>query len=310
MKIIFLLLLLAFTSAFARDWSVLQKVEWERDTTQSGTIQLRFTLKDPPNYYPVFFEEDPPAMRIVFSGTRLDSNMTEVRTVPPPLTGFSVTEKRLAKGDPVTQIAIGLEKKCPFTTKLEKDVITLSIDVSSLIRGNKIIVDKKESAEGVNRVRNISVQETSNNVEIMLTLASPAMGFSAYTLDSTPRLVVDLPGVLADSAAARAVDIAPVCTLMTIAKENFTRLVFSLKKKVDVKTMQKGNRLSLLLPREKSMMERNKKWVYLSASALLLGGVGGAVMLMGGDEGAKPATDETPAGDNWRTKPPHPSEIP
>ena len=307
----YLLLILASVPASARDWSVLQQVNWERDTDTNTppAIAIHFTLKDPPNYYPVFFEENPPALRIVFSGTLLDSGLTGAASVPPPLTSFNVVEKRLAKGEPVTQIVIGIEKKCPFTTKLEKDVITLTLDVTALIRGRRMIVNRAGESEGVNRVRNILVQETAGSVEILLEMDTPAPAFSAYVLDSTPRLVVDLPGVQSDSGVApRDVRIPPVCSLMTVTKENFTRLVFTLNRKIDVKTLQRGTRLSLILPREKTLMERNRKWVYLSASALLLGGVGGAVMMSGGSSD-KP-TEQSPSGDTWRTKPPNPGDIP
>lgn len=308
-KRIAILLLFAASMLTAGEDYVLKRVEWERDTVKSALLHLRFTFNQAPAYFPVFFEEAPPSIRLSFSDTRLDSLMATLKSFPPPLTGLALTEKKLAAGGTVVMVGVGLDRKYPFQTKLDRKTLTLSIEGGAGLRTQKVVHESNVSQPDAITVRNLSVQSLESNVEVLLAFDRPVMGFSAYVLDSLPRLILDLPGVVwTGEGAEEKIEVPPIKGLKVVTQGKFTSLVFSIDKKCEIRTLQKKNRISVILPREKSLLEKNRKWIYLSASALMLGGLGGAI-LMGGSEGT-PEKDKTDGGsgtgDDWNDPPPNP----
>jgi hypothetical protein len=302
----YFIVILCIQSVYPGEQYVLRKVEWERDSAKINLITLRFVFDEPPNYYPLFFEEQPPVIHLDFSDTRIDSNMISVRSVPPPLATLSVLEKKLQDGGTATQVAVGVESKIPFFAKREGKCIALVLDISSALRESKVILNEQDKKQG-NTVKNVSIQESKSNVEILLTFSDLPLGYSAYVLDDPPRLAVDLPNVSIDSDREEKVDVAPIITMKPVKKDNFTSLIFSLNKKVTVKTIQKGNRISLILPRDRKFLDEKKRWIYLSAGALLVGGT--AVLMSGGDTKSTKAPPAGSTGDDWSSPPPTPDNI-
>lgn len=304
------LLLIVYSAAmlpsFASETHTLRRVEWERDSARISLLHLRFLFDTPPNYYPAFPVEKPPAIHLDFGDTQVDSKMVTVRSVPSPLANLTVLEKRLKDGTKVTQVNIGVERTFPFFTRLEGNVLTLSLEVSSAFKEQKVLMKGKGDSTG-NYVENISIQEMSSSVEILVTLARSCLGFSAYMIDEPARLVIDLPDVNVENDHEQDVDISNIKSMKPVKSENFSSLVFTVKEKTDFKTVQKHNRISVLFQKKPSAFAGKRRWIYMGAGALMLGGLGGAVILLGGDAEKPP----TPAsGDpDWEEPPPNPDDV-
>ena len=168
----FFLIYILASSAVAKETATLQKVEWGRDKDNANLIYLGFVFDHAPNHYPAFFVDKPPTIHIDFNETQLNAYMIPLQNVPPPLTKLALREKELKDGTTIVQVDVGVEKKFPFYTKMERNIVLVLFDVSASLKQQKVVLNKKGSGEG-NSIQNIAVRSLQDYVEILVTLTNP-----------------------------------------------------------------------------------------------------------------------------------------
>jgi len=245
-----------------------------------------------------------------FSDTRIDPNANYIQNIPPPLANLKIVEKALDEETAVTQINVSTEEKFPFYTKKKGNAVFVFFEVKAGYLKQKIFRNQvKESGE--NTIRHVSIHSLKEKVEVLITLTKPVPSFPVFFLDDPPRMVIDLPDVKMEKKISEEIKVGQIKSVKSVHMEDLTSLIFRVKKASAFESVQKGNQISIFLPWNSAEIARRKRWIYLSAGVLLLGGGVGAVLLGGSEDkaagGEKPGDGEgSGSGDGWDDRPPLP----